>query len=74
MALDFILYIVAFMILYDLSLYIYDYFFNKTLLEDKIFDHFSKGNKTKRFKIYNIYWIIYWLIAFVLIIIYLLTL
>ncbi len=74
MVLDSILYVVAFMILYDLILHIYDFFFNKTLLEDKIFNYFSKGNKTKRWKIYNLYWIIYWAIAFILLFIYLINL
>jgi len=77
MAFEFLLYIAAIMIFYDLLLHLIDL---KEVFKGKskkpffaigyLFDYLSKEDKIRRETIYQIFWSIYWTIALSLILVY----
>jgi len=73
-----LIYIILVMIAYDLSLHVFDFLRVRGAIGAKhplgayrLFDYLSKGDKEKRKKIYNLFWMIYWAIALILLIVYL---
>lgn len=75
---NFILYILAIMIVYDFSLHIYDTALHFKLTKHKhplgmykVMDYFGGRDQYKRATVYNIFWTTYWGIASILILIYL---
>jgi len=66
------------MIIYDFSLHLFEWLwgYNFTKLKHPfyvgdLFDHLSKGNQSKRQKIYQTFWVLYWGLAALLLILYL---
>lgn len=73
-----ILYLLLIMLLYDLSLHVFELLwrYKKTKLDHPfyvgdLFDNLSGGDKEKRQNIYQTFWTVYWAVAAILLISYL---